>query len=87
MYIELLRFTRGAFIKREAPFFSKKALAVYESVVAKHAKLNEEVLICLRHDNHVMVKSWTNVKPIISGKELINNAKTKPTPPQKGRHP
>lgn len=75
MYIELIHFQRGVFLLKEKPFYSKNALPTYDHVVAKYAKLPGEVMIALRHDNHVLIKSWTNVLPLISGKEMIKAAK------------
>ena len=75
MYIECCRFLRGVFQKREAPFFSKDAHAVFDKVVAKYIGSNDEVLITIRHDNHTLVRSWTNVKPITKGNALIVNAR------------
>ena len=75
MYIELIHFQRGVFLSKEKPFYSKNALPTYDHVVAKYAKLEGEVMICLRHDNHTLIKSWKNVYPAVSGKDLIKAAK------------
>jgi len=77
MYIECCRFLRGVVQKREAPFFSKNAHEVFSKVVSKHQNSDKEVLICLRHDNHTLIRSWTNVKPITKGNALIVNARGK----------
>jgi len=75
IYVELIRFKRGSFLKREDPFFTKKAFAVYDKSIIKFQESGEEALICIRNDNHTLVKSWTNVKPKPDGKEIIKAAK------------
>jgi hypothetical protein len=68
----------GVFTKREPPFFTKKAYDIYDKTVGKFSKLpNEEVLVCLRNDNHVVVKCWSNAKPMVSFKERLKLARGK----------
>ncbi len=78
MYVEMITFERGVFLKREPPFFSKTAFAVYDKVVKKYHENGAEVLVALRNDNHTLVKAWTNMKPIMSLKEQLSKAKAKP---------
>jgi regulation of enolase protein 1 (concanavalin A-like superfamily) len=76
MYVELIHFKRGSFVKREAPFFTSKAFTVYDKVVAKYSKLpDQEVLIALRNDNHTLVKACNNIKPMATAKERLAAAK------------
>jgi hypothetical protein len=62
MYIELVRLNRGEFVKREPLFFTNKALEIYQKTIDKFNGSNQEVLVTLRHDTHVLVQSWTNAK-------------------------
>ncbi len=62
MYVELIRLNRGEFLKRELPFFTNKALEIYQKTIDKFKNSNQEVLVTLRHDTHVLVQSWTNAK-------------------------
>jgi len=49
---------------------------VYDKAVLKYSKMpDDEVLITLRHDNHVLVKSWGNIKPMVTAKERFALAK------------
>lgn len=62
MYVQLSRFERGVYQSGEPPFFSKDAIAVYEKAVAKYKASKKEVIIALRNDNHVLIRSWGNVQ-------------------------
>ena len=79
MYVECIKFLRGVFLKREPLFFTKSAHDVFNKAVAKYQSSDQEVLIAIRHDNHTLVRCWTNVKPITKGNALIVNARKKTT--------
>ena len=63
MYVEVLTFRDGEFLRRFAPFYTKKAYDVYDSAVAKYSESGEEAMVCQRQDNHVLLRVWDNIKP------------------------
>lgn len=57
----MMIFKKGEFQERKNPFFTKKAFQIYDNLVAKHSKLDMEVIICQRNDNHTLVRAWSNL--------------------------
>ena len=62
MYVELIEFKEGDFVRRHPPFFTKKAFAIFDQTVAKYNVPDKEIIVAIRNDNHSLVKAWGNVK-------------------------